>query len=160
MFPKGRMASFAHAIARASFCYRGEHLSLTTVAIFEDRWINTSGCVRLSLSILWFSRETRGLRAFHGWETPSGGTAFIYRLQEGYVHDGVLTITMETSVANKILDKQEVDVVVDRRSLSYDNHFITNRCFRLLEKISLESWGMEYLSYRYFSHRFEGNWNF
>lgn len=30
-------------------------------------------------------------------------------------------------MANKILDKQEVDVVVDRRSLSYDYHFITNR---------------------------------
>lgn len=159
MFPKGRMASFAHAIARASFCYRGEHLSLTTVAIFEDRWINTSGCVRLSLSILWFSRERAASERFTA-EKRQAEAPRLFIGSTGYVHDGVLTITMETSVANKILDKQEVDVVVDRRSLSYDYHFITNRCFRLLEKISLESWGMEYLSYRYFSHRFEGNWNF
>ena len=100
---------------------------------------------------------TRGLRAFHGWETPSGATAFIYRLHGSRrvtLRDGVLTIAMETSVGNKIhrsrCDEREVDTAVDRRSSSYDNRFITNRCFcRKRFRWKVEAWN------RYFSI-----WNF
>lgn len=159
MFRKGRMASFAHAIARASFCYRGEHLSLTTVAIFEARWINTNrrGCVRLSLSILWFRGDARPSSV----SRLRNAKRVYLSAEERY--DGVNDHDGETSVANKMHRPRCATGGRHRRSSSYDNHFITNhcsRCFPLLERISLIAWnpaGILPMSNWTFPLRFEGN---
>lgn len=164
MFRKGRMASLAHAIARASFCYRGEHLSLTTVAIFEARWINTNrrGCVRLSLSILWFRGDARPSSVSR---LRNAKRVYLSAPRQRSV-TMVLTITMEKRawrIKCIVLVVHDATGGRHRRSSNYDNHFITNhcsQCFPLLERISLIAWnraGILRMSIRSFPLRFEGN---